>query len=345
VRTAALTGYAGLATSMGLDPAELMVQVGLSIGDLETPDRWVPAASVARLLELSATEADCADLGLRLASLRGLGTLGPLSMVLRDEPDLRRVIALLSRYERAYNEALHLRLDESGDLATLEVWLEFGEPLRDGQSVDLTMAAVMGIIRTLVGRDWEPLTTCFAHPAPADPAPYNRLFGSLVRFDEPMTSLVFPVAQLDAPVVTSDPSIRPYSRQLLHTVVPDRAPTTAEQVADVVDLLLPLGRCSLAAVSRQLGVRSRELQRSLADEGESFSSVVNAVRARQAEHHLRNGRHSLTDVSHLLGFGAPSGFSRWFRQQFGTSATDWRRRVDRPVDLSGGSGDETDRGG
>jgi AraC-like DNA-binding protein len=39
---------------------------------------------------------------------------------------------------------------------------------------------------------------------------------------------------------------------------------------------------------------------------------------------LPNPRYSLTDISELLGFEAPSAFSRWFRQQFGTSPTQWR---------------------
>jgi AraC-like DNA-binding protein len=54
---------------------------------------------------------------------------------------------------------------------------------------------------------------------------------------------------------------------------------------------------------------------------------MNATRARLAERYLPNERYSLTEVSQMLGFGAPSAFSRWFRQQFGTSATEWRRQA------------------
>jgi AraC-like DNA-binding protein len=94
-----------------------------------------------------------------------------------------------------------------------------------------------------------------------------------------------------------------------------------------VELLLPLGRHGIAQVSRYLGLRPHGLQRYLADRGETFSSVMNATRARLAERYLPNERYSLTEVSQMLGFGAPSAFSRWFRQQFGTSATEWRRRA------------------
>jgi AraC-like DNA-binding protein len=325
IRTATLTGYAGLARSLGLDPADLMDGVGLDIADLEVPDRWVPAAPTARLLEVSAQQSRCEDFGLRMAGLRRLGTLGPLSVVLRDEPDLRSALDLLIRYESAYTEPLHLRLSETDGLATLEMWLEFGEPAPHGQALDLVMGALMGIIRGLVRSDWEPMVASFSRPAPSDPGPYHRMFGPRVRFDQDFTGLAFPARELDAPVVTSDSSLRPYSRQFLRIVVAPPASTTSSEVAEVAELLLPLGRSSLSQVSRYLGLRPRALQRSLADEGQSFSSVVHATRARLAERYLPNERYSLTDVSQLLGFGAPSAFSRWFHQWFGTSPTEWRR--------------------
>src|SRR3954468_1266450 len=140
IRTNTLTGYAGLARSLGLDPAALMADVHLELADLELPGRWLPAGPAARLLALSAPRGGCPDFGLRMAALRRLGTLGPLSVVLRDEPDLRSAMELLIRHERAYNEALEMRLTEVDGLARAEVWLDFGEPAPSDQALDLVMA-------------------------------------------------------------------------------------------------------------------------------------------------------------------------------------------------------------
>ncbi|MGY1631114.1 AraC family transcriptional regulator [Geodermatophilus sp. SYSU D01186] len=344
VRTASLTGYAGLARSLGLDPADLTARVGLDLADLDVPDRWVPAAPVARLLELSARGSGRADFALRLAGLRRLGTLGPISVVLRDEPDLRSAIDLLIRYERAYNEALHLRLDQVDGAATVAVWLEFGEPVPVGQALDLVMGAGLGVVRMLVGADWKPLAATFAHPAPEDPEPYRALFGPDVRFDQAVTGLVLPARDLSAPVVTSDPSVRPYAQQFLHTVVAPAEPTAAVQVAEAVQLLLPLGRCSMDEVSRHLGLRPRALQHALADEGQTFSAVLHATRARLVERYLPADRYSLTEVSQLLGFRAPSAFTRWFHERFGTSPSEWRRAA-RDAAAEDGDGAGTVRGG
>jgi AraC-like DNA-binding protein len=328
IRTNTLTGYAGLARSSGLDPAALMADVGLDIADLDVPERWIPAAPAAYLLERSAQQANCPDFGLQLANLRRLGTLGPLSVVLREEPDLRSALDLLIRYERVYTEPLRLQLSETGGLATLEMWLEFGEPAPHEQALDLVMGALMGIIRTLVRSDWEPLSASFSRPAPPEAGPWRRAFGPGVVFDRDFTGVVFRAQDLEARIVTSDSSLRPYTQEFLRTVVAPEAPAAATGVADVVEtvaLLLPLGRHSIAQVSRHLGMSPRGLQRDLADQGETFSSVVHTARARLAERYLPNERYSLTEMSQLLGFGAPSAFSRWFRQQFGTSATEWRR--------------------
>jgi len=96
-------------------------------------------------------------------------------------------------------------------------------------------------------------------------------------------------------------------------------------VAEVVELLLPLGRQSMTRASQLLGLRPRGLQRYLAQQDETFSSILSTTRARLAERYLPNERYSLTEVSQLLGFSAPSAFSRWFRGRFGTSPTEWRR--------------------
>src|SRR3954453_17009278 len=218
VRAATLDGYADLARSVGLDAVELMASVGLDVADLAAPDRWIPAGDVATLLQLSADRSGHEDFGLLLAARRRLSTLGPLSVVLSQEPDLRSALHLLNGYERSYNEALHLRLDESNDLATIRLWLDFGEPVPVRQSLELAAGgphgvtpALLGIIRELLGSAWEPLSMCFSPPRPVSLDAYHELFGARLRFDHPFTGLVFFADQLDARKPMSHPLLQPYS--------------------------------------------------------------------------------------------------------------------------------------
>jgi AraC-like DNA-binding protein len=331
VRTATLDGYLGLARSVGLDPARILTYAGIAVADLAVPDKWVPASAVSRVLERSANESGLEDFGLRLAGLRRLATLGPLSVVLSQEPDLRSALRLLVRYEHSYNEALRMRLDEDGDLATMRLWFEFGEPAPTRQATELATAALLGIVRELLGRQWEPLSICFSHRAPASLDAHRAAFGPRLQFGHEFSGLVFYATDLDAANTASDPLLRPYADQLRQALGAPPAATVTGQVTQLVEMLLPVGRCSTHQVARSLGVTQRTLHRQLAAEGQSFSAIVHTTREALAERYLSAERYSLTDVSELLGFTSPSAFSRWFRRRFGVSPTEWRATSRQPT--------------
>ena len=324
VRSATLNGYVGLARSFDLDPARLMRRVGLDPADVAAPDKWLSAAAVARLLDVSATESGEPSFAVRLAEQRRLTTLGPLSVVLREEPDLRSALQLLMRYEHLYNEALRMRLDESAEIATIRLWFDFGEPVPGGQALALGVAALHGIMRECVGPHWRPLAICFQGRAPGDLSTLHKVFGPGLQFEHDFTGVIFYASDLDARNALSDPLMRPYAQRFLTSLVSPRASSTSDRVKEIVELLLPLGKCSMDHVARTLDMDRRTLHRHLAREGESFSAILNTVRRGLAERHLANDRYSMTEVANLLGFAAPSAFSRWFQQQFDVSPTEWR---------------------
>jgi len=324
VRAASLNGYVELAGSLGLDPAALLAEADLEVADLASPDTWISAVKAARLLHASSEASGRDDFGLLLSELRKLSTLGPLGMVLREEPDVRSALELLLRYERSYNEALHLELDESGGLATVRIRFEAGQPAPTQQATDLAVAALVGILRVFLGQDWTPMAVCFTHAPPRNLSTYQRLLGERLQFGHAFTGVVLSSADLSQPNTGSDPTLRPYAQQLLSSLQTARPETTADRVRELVEVLLPMGRCSVGHVARSLGVDRRTLHRHLAEHDETFTSVLHASRGHLAERHLANPRYSMTEVSQLLGFAAPSAFSRWFRDQYGTSPRAWR---------------------
>jgi AraC-like DNA-binding protein len=122
----------------------------------------------------------------------------------------------------------------------------------------------------------------------------------------------------------SDPNLRSYAQQFLRSLPAPKDMSTLDRARELIKLFLPAGMCSQSQVARELQCDRRTLHRHLAAHGETFTTLLDAVRTELAEQYLRAGRYSLSDISQLLGFAAPSGFSRWFRQQYGCSATEWR---------------------
>ncbi|GAB1692060.1 AraC family transcriptional regulator [Krasilnikovia sp. M28-CT-15] len=331
IRYASLSGYLQLTQTFGADPAALMRAVDLDPADLAAPEKWVPVVRVARLLELSARACGHADFGLRLAEFRRLSTLGPLSVVLRGEPTLRDALGLLMRYEHSYNEALRIRVAETEGLATIRLWFEMGEPAPSTQAEQLAMGALYGIIREVLGPTWQPLSACFTDAAPADTSTHNRMLGGRVHFGHGFTGLVLYAKDLDAPNVLAGPESGAHIDELLAALAAPRGASAADRARDLVEMLLPTGRCGVDEVARTMGMDRRTLHRHLAATGETFTSIVDSVRAGLAERYLSLERYRLTEISILLGFAAPSAFSRWFRHHFGESPRQWRaRRADLP---------------
>jgi AraC-like DNA-binding protein len=323
-RYASLNRYIELSQSLGIDPVRLMRSNGLDPSRLAFQDTRIPAAAVIQLLEDSAAESGRDDFGVRLAELRQFSNLGPLSLVLREEPDVRSALELLIRYEHTFNEAMRLRMTERNELAALSVAFDLGEEMSCRQSLELAVGVVHGILREFLGPQWHPMSVCFSHGPPADGTVHERLFGVTPQFDHPFTGVVLYSADLSASNRMSDPNLRAYAQQFLQSLAAPRDMATLDRVRELIKLLLPAGMCSQSLIARELQCDRRTLQRHLAVHGETFTTLLDAVRVELAEQYLLTGRYSLSDISQLLGFSAPSGFSRWFRIRYGITASEWR---------------------
>jgi AraC-like DNA-binding protein len=318
-----LNRYVELARDLGIDPVSLMRVHGVDPAGLANPDHRFPAAAAARLLEETAALTRHDDFGLRLAELRQMSTLGPLSLVLREEPDVRSALTLLLRYEHSYNEALRMTMTDRNELATIRLWLDFGEELASRQSIELGIGALHGILREFLPADWSAVSVCFPHPAPESLETHERVLGPNLTFDHEFAGIVLLTTDLATPIATSDPHLRAFAQQFLRSLGTPRDATLRDRVREMIELLLPAGRCSASQVASNLGMDRRTLHRRLASRGETFSSVLDATRADMAERFLRSGRYSLSEISLMLGFSAPSGLSRWFRQRYGCSPSEW----------------------
>ena len=324
VRSAALTHFVDVAAQCGLDGRALVVEVGLSPRCLEDPDLKVPAPAVGRLLERAAERGREPAFGLRMAESRRLSNLGPLGLLVRDEPTLRSALEALVRHIHLHNEALTLHVEQVGNLVVIRQDLlgDGATPLR--QAAELALAVAFRVIALFMGAHWRPRLVCFSHRAPPGLAAHRRLFGPAVEFGHEFNGIVCNAADLDAPNPGADPVMARYTRQLLESR--RGAPLSpAERVRQLVVLLLPRGHCRVEVVAQHLGVDRRTVARRLAGEGTSFSALVDGLRGELLARYLDDRSRSLSEIAALLGFSAPSAFARWHRRQFGVAASSrWR---------------------
>lgn len=324
IRSASLTNYAEVARSVGLDPERMLREFGLPQRCLREPEIKVPIEAVHRLLEASAERSGAEAFGLRMAETRRLSNLGPLGLLMREQPTLRLAVEKLVGYANRLNAALFLTLEEIGDVIVLREEVIVGGSGSVRQSTELAIGVVFRALQALLGAGWKPRRVCFAHDAPANRSVHKRVFGRIVEFGHDFNGIVCSRSDLEAANPNADPAMARYAEQLFETSFGGPSDTLAE-VRQLIVMLLATGECSVDRVAQHMGVDRRTIHRHLARDGKTFSGIVDAVRAELATRYLKDSHRTLADVSGLLGFAAPSGFTRWYRRRFGSAPS--KRRM------------------
>ena len=325
VRAAALTNYSEVARAAGLNPVRMLFDAGISPSVLHEPDLMIPVERFGRLLHASATMSGNESFGLCMAESRLLSNLGAVGMLIRDQATLRDSLGMLMRYQPMLNGSQSLAVEECGELVIIREALIAGnanQPTR--QRVELALGVMVRLIRQLIKPDWQPQRVCFEHSAPRDLSAHQRFFGPYVQFDCDFNGIICAKADLDTRNPWADPAMARYAQRLVDESPVAQQATMLEDVRRTIPLLLPSGRCSVEQVAEHLGVVCRTVQRRLAEQGQSFSSIVNDIRTELATRHVMESDRPLTEVATLLGFSAPSGFSRWYHSQFGCSPKESR---------------------
>ena len=322
-RSASLTDYERVARSVGLDPFRMLRMAKLSAKVLDDPNLMISADSVGWLLEESARLSGQEAFGLLLAETRSLGNLGMLALAIREEPTLRAAVQSLIRYMRLHNAGVQFRLDDADDVALLHVGVNMQRLGVCRQAIEESTGVGLRTLRVLTRNTFQPLRVSFTHERPASLAVHRRVLGTGIDFSQECNAIVCRGRDLDMPIPAADPTLHREMKRWLDMQLANLPEEPAQRTRQIVRMLLPSGLCSVDRVAQHLGMHRRTLNRHLAAEGLSVTTIIDAARAELAEEYLANSKRKLYEVAELLGFSSAGDFSRWFRGQFGRTPSDW----------------------
>lgn len=331
VRSASLSRYTEVARSVGLDPLRILAEVGLPRTCLDAGDNLVSANAVCRLLEMSAADSDAEDFGLRMGEGRQLSVLGPLGMAVRDSPTLRDALGAMVRYITLHSEALFLGVEEREGALVIRVSLIVEHAGSTRQADEMVVVSLYRMLQELIGPGWRARRICLSHEAPRNLASHLRVFGRSFDFGCDFNGIVCELKDMDAVPRAARPELAQYAHAYLDSLSARATLSMTEKVRRMVLSLLPSGNCSVERVASQLGVDRRTVHRKLLQEGATFSSILDEVRASLALQYLRHAERPVSYVAVLLGFSMQSAFSRWFRDHFGCSPSTWRSEGMQPA--------------
>ena len=304
----------GRADALGKPPAPTENFVALR--------RWQALLEQARVLDPGAK----ATFPLRLArgiAPRHFGVVGFAALACGT---LAEALRRLERYHRSVYDVNIAQVHPCPEGLCIEWGVERGRP---GALVDETaIAALVQLTRAFTGQPVRALAVDFVNRRPADVRPYEDFFGGPVRFDQPSTRVVLSARDLALPLRGADAALLALldaqAEALLQQVAAVGEPVGVWRQALVG--LIRSGRTQLPDLAQSLQMSPRSLQRRLAEQGQSFQTLLGQTRQQLAEAYLRDPNVELAEVALLLGYSEQSAFTRAFRQWTGQAPLQWRRQ-------------------
>jgi len=281
----------------------------------------IAVTSVRRLFEMSAAESGVETFGLRVAGRGDLSDLGPVALVIREQPTIGTALQVLSRFLHIHHEGMLLRLEQHEDTVIVKAVLR-GRAQR--QATEAVVATLYNVIRALYGPAWRPLEVHFMHSPPSDPSYHRQYLGCDVHFDCDFDGIVCRASDMERSIPWADPKLAQYVQSRVNELY-GRSESFDTKVGALVRELLPIGDCRIERAAEHLACDRRTIHRRLADCGTTFSEIVDTERAELAARLVEDRTTPLAGMAELLGFSAQSAMARWFRHRFGCSITQWRR--------------------
>jgi AraC-like DNA-binding protein len=218
-------------------------------------------------------------------------------------------------------------LEESSAGLKIVLARQAPDPVSSAVTVDFVMSLLVDMCRMNAGSSLRPVAVRLRRMRPKDSEAYRRHFGCVVHFAADEDSITLSRTDADRPLPTSNRQLaatldRILAEQLAHL---DKRDVVARCQARLLDQLSS-GEVSEDAMAEQLHMSRRTLQRKLAEADLTYQKLVDDTRRDLAMRHLEDPRHSITDVTFLLGFSQQSAFTRAFRRWTGMAPSAYRAK-------------------
>ncbi|MYM71067.1 helix-turn-helix domain-containing protein [Duganella sp. FT134W] len=289
----------------GVHADALFQQAGLDEGDGLACDALTLSDKLSHLWELLVAQSGDPLIGLKISAPHRLGWLGVMGHIMLVSPTVQSSIERFQGHTR--------------------VGLLLPGARRDvpQQRYDFVWCVLLRSLRCAAGRDdVAPVVVEYAFPEPANARAYEDTFGCPVRFAMPHNVMEFSDTDLVAALPANPPLMNGGGEQVLASLAAAEPPTFSAKVQTLLASLLPKGPPHRDDVAAQMMMSERTLQRRLAEEGTSFTNLVDDTRRELARQSLSAGELSLKMLSFQLGFSEPSAFYRACKRWFGMAPSD-----------------------
>lgn len=312
--------------SYGIDPSQVFRDAGLDPAKWHEPgsrfdDAKVDAAWL-RAIELSGDPC----FGLRFADHFSPSSFQALGFAWLTSETLFDALSRTVRYFRVITDAMELELYLSGNECCLAGGRVLQKRKTESEFMDAFWSIIIGLCRLSLSDRFVPLRLHLRRPEPICVADFYALFRAPIEFAADQNAIFFRREDVERPLPTGNRALARENEQIVADYL---AELDENLFVDRVRLrlveMLPAGGLEAEDVARALNVSLRTLQRRLAQEGTSYSVLLDGARRELALHYIGENRMSIKETTYVLGFSEPANFTRAFRRWTGLSPTEFRQ--------------------
>ncbi|MFY7778873.1 MAG: AraC family transcriptional regulator [Elstera sp.] len=326
VLAAAASGVIDFIDNQGGNAETVLHRAGIDVSWLTDPTLPLDLAAYVQMMEESAAQTGNGNFGLWYGQQFQPQNLGLIGGVTLAAPTLLSALEALAGLFPYHQQVTHTAFREAGGMVALEYRILDGAILARRQDAELTMGMFVNVLRSVFGPTWAPEEVHFEHPRPEQAQEHARAFQAPLHWGQRTNALIFKRPAEDIAMPGADiKQMDRLRRQLLHAAhgsageVPLIRRVQAEIRSRLVD-----GTPYIEDVADALDIRRWTLQRALADEGVSFSDMVEQVRHQLARLYVQQTHVPIADIAFLLGYSEISAFSRAFTRWFDRSPRQFR---------------------
>ena len=302
----------------GVDFDGLARRAGLDPGLLSRPNARYPVTAMQRLWDLAAKSTGDPLLGFRVGECMRPGMLHALGLGIVSSPSVLEALRRIERYSGIVSNNGRILVLQHQGLVGLETRPGDVTVMPTTHCVDALVVGLCRILEQCAGPTARPSRVVFMRPRVASATTYESILGCPVAFDGDHIAILFDAASAVEPTLQGNAELAAEADRLaaryLDALNPD---STAARVRSLLLKAMSSGDVDQNGIARRLNQSPSTLQRRLRREGTTYQSLLDSTRRDLALDYLRQGRHSLADITFLLGFTDQSNFTRAFRRWTG----------------------------
>lgn len=311
----------------GVDSARLFAEAGLDRAALDDPNARYAVDATTRLWRLAVTATGDETFGLTVARHVNQTTFHALGYSLTASNTLREAFERMLRYFRLVTDAADLTFELDGDRYRFAICPPQNGPQPAPEAIDAFAFLVVRLCRGLYRREFSPLAVSLQRPMPHNLAAFERAFRAPLNFGSTQNAIWFARDVFEQKLEGANPELARHNDEIVvrYLAQMQKQNLRARVHAALIEQL-PHGEPSQEKVAAALHMSPRNFQRKLAEEGTSYTELLNDTRRDLALSYVRDPGYSLGEITYLLGFSDASSFNRAFKRWTGQSPSGYRKQ-------------------